>query len=225
MKRWGWFGPVFAVALVASIVAGGALTTGKTLYLPGASVEDLRAFYGGSRAAVLTQSVLQVLAAAALYLFGRGLHAALWPGRAFAAAGRLERAAAWGNRAAAGFLLLSVLTSLILAAVADTAGAGVVSALGKATLLCGGALHLGGFAGLVAAASVAGLRSDARTRWMFRYGRWAAPLIAVSVVSIAWPPLVRLEPLYRLLAIVWIVGVGVAALRRRLRPTGAAVHG
>jgi hypothetical protein len=212
MTKWGWFGPVFVIAFVGSIAAGSALTTGRTLYLPGASVADLRAFYSGNPGTVLAQSALQALAAAALYLFGRGLYATMWPDRP----DRLGQVVVWGNRAAAGFLLLSVLTSLALAAAAGSASADVVAALGKATLLCGGALHLGGLAALVTAASLAGLRGGARTRWVFHYGRWAGPVIAVSLVSIAWPPVVKLEPLYRLLGIVWIVGVAVAAVRHRL---------
>ncbi|MFC0506128.1 hypothetical protein [Micromonospora costi] len=215
MRRWAWFGPAFVVAFVASIVVGGALATGDTLYLPDASVADLRAFYGHNLPAVVAQSALQVLAAVALYLFGRGLHRSLWPNRpdGLDRPDRLGRVAAWGNAAAAGFLLLSVLTSVSLAAVAERADAGVVSALGTATLLCGGAVHLAGLAVFVTASSVAGLRRRTRGRWVFRYGRWAGPLVAVSVVSIVWPPLLRLEPLWRLVAIVWIVGVTVAARR------------
>ncbi|MEV4199669.1 hypothetical protein [Micromonospora globbae] len=221
MRRWAWFGPAFVVAFVASIVVGGALATGDTLYLPDASVADLRAFYGHNLPAVVAQSALQVFAAVALYLFGRGLHRGLWPDR-LDGLDRLGRVAAWGNAAAAGFLLLSVLTSVTLAAVAERAGAGVVSALGTATLLCGGALHLAGLAVFVTASSVAGLRRRTRGRWVFRYGRWAGPLVAVSVVSIVWPPLLRLEPLWRLVAIVWIVGVTVAALRNGLDRTPRA---
>ncbi|MEV1331409.1 hypothetical protein AB0J20_17745 [Micromonospora costi] len=227
MRRWAWFGPAFVVAFVASIVVGGALATGDSLYLPDASVADLRAFYGHNLPAVVAQSALQVLAAVALYRFGRGLHRNLWPDRPDGL-DRLGRMAAWGNAAAAGFLLLSVLTSVTLAAVAEPADAGVVSALGTATLLSGGALHLAGLAVFVTASSVAAsLRRRTRGRWTFRYGRWAGPLVAVSVVSIVWPPLLRLEPLWRLVAVVWIVGVAVAALRggldRTPRAAGRAV--
>lgn len=212
MKKWGWWGPVFVAAFIGSIAAGGALATGKALYLPGASAADLRTFYTDSRTAVFAQCAVQALASVALYLFGSGLVGTLWPARR----DRLGQVAAWGARAAAGFLLLSVLASLVLVAVADTAAAGLLTALGKVTLVCGGALHLGGFAALVTATSAAALRGGARSRWAFHYGRFVGPVVAVSLVSVAWPPLVRLEPLFRLLAIVWILGVAVAALRHRV---------
>jgi hypothetical protein len=72
-RRWGWWGFVFTAAFVASLVAGGALAVGKTLYLPGASAAQLRDFYSTNELAVSVQSGLQALAALALLLFGHRL--------------------------------------------------------------------------------------------------------------------------------------------------------
>ncbi|MEU7874659.1 hypothetical protein [Dactylosporangium sp. NPDC049140] len=202
-RRWGWWGFVFTAAFVASLVAGGALTVGRTLYLPGASAAQLRDFYSTNGLAVGVQSGLQVVATLALLLFGRRL-------RAFGRAGY------GGAVAAAGFLGLSVVLSVLLTVVAASASDAVLSGLGRAALICGGALHLLGTAVLMRSASTGGLRSGTPTRWVFRYGLVAGPLIALACVSILWSPLIKLEPLFRLLAIVWIIGVAVAVLRGRI---------
>jgi hypothetical protein len=212
-RRWGWWGIVFVLAFVASIPAGNALLAGKSLYLPGASTAELRGFYPGNATAVLVQSALQTLAAFALYRFGRGVWAALQPA---AGGGRAVPVMAAGTVAAAGFLFVSVIWSLLLVVSAASASDAIVTGLGKAALLCGGALHLTGLALLVTAASAVALRSGTRTRWVFHYGRIVGPLLALSAISIGWPPLVKAEVLWRLLAIVWIVGVAVAALRGRI---------
>jgi hypothetical protein len=65
-RRWGWWGFVFTAAFVASLVAGGALAVGKTLYLPGASAAQLRDFYSANGLAVGVQSGLQAVAAVLL---------------------------------------------------------------------------------------------------------------------------------------------------------------
>ncbi|MCW3819328.1 hypothetical protein ONA91_33290 [Micromonospora sp. DR5-3] len=208
-RRWGWWGILFVLAFIASIPAGNALLAGKALYLPDASAAELRAFYQDNLAAVLVQSALQAVAAVALYQFGRRVGAALEP-----AAGRREAAVATaGTTAAAGFLFLSVVCSLLLLVTAPSAGAAVVAALGKATLLAGGPVHLLGLSLLVTASSVVALRSGTRTRWVFHYGRVAGPLLALSIISIGWSPFVKAEVLWRLLGVIWIVSVAVAALR------------
>ncbi len=202
-RRWGWWGIVFVVAFVAAIVAGNALAT-TSLYLPGASVAELRGFYSGSGTAVLAQSALQVLAAVALYRFGRG-----------AGAGRAHRAVTVGTVgtvATSGFLFLSALLSLVMVVEARSAGTGSVRALATAVLLSGGALHLLGLALLITAASAG---AEPGAPWTYRYGRIVGPVLALSVLSIAWRPLIRAEPALRLLGAVWIVAVGVAALRGR----------
>jgi hypothetical protein len=185
-RRWGWWGLVFTAAFVASLVAGGALAVGKTLYLPGASAAQLRDFYSTNALAVSVQSGLQAVAALALLLFGHRLRT-------------YGRAAYGGAIVATGFLALSV--------------------LGRAALICGGALHLLGTAVLMRSASTGALRTGARTRWVFRYGLVAGVLIALACASIVWSPLIRLEPVFRLLAMVWIIGVSVAVLRGRLACT------
>jgi hypothetical protein len=205
-RRWGWWGFVFTVAFVASLVAGGALAVGATLYLPDASAAQLRDFYSSNGLAVGVQSGLQALAALALFLFGRRL-------RAFG------RAVHGATVAAAGFLALSVVLSMLLSVVAASTSDAVVSGLGRAALICGGALHLLGTAVLVRSASTGGLRSGTRTRWVFRFGLVAGPLIGLACASLLWPPLIRLEPLFRLLAIVWIIGVALAVLRGRIGRT------
>ncbi|MEV4808652.1 hypothetical protein [Micromonospora avicenniae] len=202
-RRSGWWGFVFTAAFVGSLIAGGALAVGKTLYLPGASAAQLRDFYSSNGLAVGVQSGLQVVAAFALLLFGRRL-------RAFG------RAVYGGAVAAAGFLGLSVLLSVLLTVVAASASDAVLSGLGRAALICGGALHLLGTGVLMRSASAGGLGSGATTRWVFRYGLLAGPLVALACVSIPWPPLIKLEPLFRLAAIVWIIGVAVAVLRGRI---------
>ncbi|WP_139338184.1 hypothetical protein [Micromonospora avicenniae] len=205
-RRSGWWGFVFTAAFVASLVAGGALAVGKTLYLPGASAAQLRHFYSTNGLAVAVQSGLQMVAALALLLFGRRLRAS-------------GRAVYGGAVAASGFLGLSVLLSVLLTVVAASATDAVLSGLGRAALICGGALHLLGTAVLIRSASTGVLRSGTPTRWVFRYGLVAGPLIALACVSVLWSPLIKLEPLFRLLAIVWIVGVAVAVLRGRIGGT------
>jgi hypothetical protein len=205
-RRWGWWGLVFTAAFVASLVAGGALAVGETLYLPGASAAQLRDFYSTNGLAVAVQSGLQAVGALALLLFGRRL-------RAFG------RAVYGGAVVAAGFLGLSVVLSVLLTVVAASASDTVLSGLGRAALICGGALHLLGTAVLMRSASGGALRSGVRTRWVFRYGLIAGPLVGLACVSLLWPPLIRLEPLFRLLAIVWIIGVAVAVLRGRIART------
>jgi hypothetical protein len=209
-RRSGWWGFVFTAAFIASLVAGGALAVGKTLYLPDASATQLREFYSTNGLAVGVQSALQAVAALALLMFGRRL-------RAFGRAGY------GGTVAAAGFLGLSVVLSVVLTVVAASATDGTLSVLGRAALICGGALHLLGTAVLMWSVSGGALRSGARTRWVFHYGLIAGPLVALSCASILWSPLIKLEPLFRLVAIVWIIGVAVAVLRGRLGRTLAAV--
>jgi hypothetical protein len=205
-RRWGWWGFLFTAAFVASLVAGGALAVGKTLYLPGASTAQLRDFYSTNALAVSVQSGLQAVAALALLLFGHRL-------RTFG------RAAYGGAIAAAGFLAVSVLLSVLLTVVAASAPDTVLSVLGRAALICGGALHLAGTAVLMRSTSTGALRSGTRTRWVFRYGLVASLLIALACASIAWSPLIKLEPVFRLLAMVWIIGVSVAVVRGRLART------
>ncbi|MEV4758316.1 hypothetical protein AB0J86_24800 [Micromonospora sp. NPDC049559] len=218
-RSWGWWAPVFVVAFVASIVAGGVLQTGESLYLPEASVAQLRDFYGGNATAVLAQSALQLLAAVALYRFGRRLRAAL-PG----AGPRAATALTWGTALAAGALVASVLCALVLLPLATSAGEAVVAGLGRAALLFGGALHLLGTGALITAASVLGWRARSRPRWVLGYGLGAGPLVAASALSAVVPPLVRPEPAFRLLAMVWLVGVAVGVLRGRLA-AGSAPEG
>src|SRR6185369_9826771 len=124
-RRWGWWGPVFAATFVISLVAGGVLAVGKTLYLPDASAAQLRDFYSANGLAVGVQSGLQVVAALALFLFGRRLPAS-------------GRAASGGSVAAAGFLGLSAVLSLLLTIVAPDTPESVLSMLGRAILICGG---------------------------------------------------------------------------------------
>jgi hypothetical protein len=205
-RRWGWWGFVFTAAFVVSLVAGGVLAVGKTLYLPDASAAQLRDFYAANGLAVAVQSGLQALAALALWLFGRGL-------RCFG------RAAYGGAVAAAAFLALSVLLSVLLTVLAGSASDSVLSVLGRAALICGGALHLLGASVLMRSTSTGAIRSDTPTRSVFRYGLIAGPLVGLACASIFWSPLIKLEPLFRLLAIVWIIGVAVAALRGQVTRT------
>ncbi|MEU4674670.1 hypothetical protein AB0F91_43675 [Amycolatopsis sp. NPDC023774] len=76
----------------------------------------------------------------------------------------------------------------------------------------GGALHLAGLALLIWSVSrgAAGARLGPRPAW--RAGLVIAPLLAVSLGSIVLLPLTRLEPLWRLLAAVWICWVCAGGL-------------
>ncbi|MET7969357.1 hypothetical protein [Micromonospora sp. NPDC005305] len=215
---WGWWGIVFVVAFVASIVAGSALKVGASLYLPDASVAQLRDFYATSAVAVLVQSALQILAAAALYRFGWPLRAALR-----AEGTRAGAVLGWGTAITAGSLLASVVCGLVLLLVAARAGDMTVSGLGRAALVLGGAAHLLGAGLLITAASAVARRSHQRPRWVFAYGRVVGPLVAASALSILVPPLVRPEPAFRLLAAVWLVGVGIGVLRRAFDEVGQDV--
>ncbi|SCF14059.1 hypothetical protein GA0070214_1079 [Micromonospora chaiyaphumensis] len=206
-RRWGWWGIVFVAAFVASIAAGSALKAGESLYLPDASVAQLRDFYAASRSAVLVQSALQILAAVALYRFGWRLRTAL-----HTKGTRAGAVLGWGTAITAGSLFASVVCGLALL-LATQAGDTTVAGLGRAALVLGGAAHLLGAGLLIAAASAVAWRSHRRPRWVFGYGRLVGPLVAASALSILLPPLVRPEPAFRLLAAVWLVGTGIAILR------------
>jgi hypothetical protein len=207
-RRWGWWGIVFVAAFVAGIAAGSALKAGESLYLPDASVAQLRDFYAASRAAVLVQSALQILAAVALYRFGWRLRTAL-----HAEGTRAGAVLGWGTAISAGSLFASVVCGLALLVVAGQAGDTTVAGLGRAALVLGGAAHLLGAGLLITAASAVARRSHRRPRWVFGYGRFVGPLVAASAVSVLLPPLVRPEPAFRLLAAVWLVGSGIGVLR------------
>ncbi|GAA1992988.1 hypothetical protein GCM10009838_66150 [Catenulispora subtropica] len=202
--RWRLGGPVFVAGFIASLVMGAALAS-TSLFLPGASGPELRGYYGGSGTAVTVSAVLQLVAAVGLLWFGRGASAAVGGGQ------RAERAT-W--LATFGFAVSSVL-SLVLLGIAGSASNGTLVFVGRLTLAFGGPVHLFGLAGLLWFVS-RGARGDDRTpRWVWRFGAVVAPLMLLSVVSIAAPPLVRVEPLWRLLSAIWVITVCLRATAGR----------
>ncbi|GAA4605582.1 hypothetical protein GCM10023195_19520 [Actinoallomurus liliacearum] len=206
-RGWRPAGVGFVVAFVAGLVASSALAK-TSLYLPDASAAQLREYYTGSAAAVVTAAALQAVAAVCLAWFGVGLARTLDPGGP--EAGRVR----WAGGAAAAAFGASVALSLLLVAIADDAGDGTLKALGRLTLACGGALHLTALGALVWLVSRTGLPVGFRPRWALRFGLVLAPLLAVSLVSIVVTPVTRLEPLWRLLSAIWMIAVATAGRRR-----------
>ncbi|MBM0256136.1 hypothetical protein [Micromonospora sp. 4G55] len=72
-------------------------------------------------------------------------------------------------------------------------------------------MHLLGLGMLIAAASMIAWPARRRPRWVFADGRFAAPLVVASALSVVIPPLVRPEPAFRLLAALLIVGLAVGS--------------
>lgn len=206
--RQGWRlgGVAFVVCFIVSLVAGAALAK-VSLYLPGASPGELRAYYTASRAAVLVSSALQLVAAFGLALFGAGLAAR--------AGGRPSRL---GYRLAAASLAVSALLSVLMVVLGADASDGTMRVFGRLILVTGGALHLAGLALLVWSASRAAAAAGLRPRPAWRAGLVIAPLLAVSLVSIFLLPVTRLEPLWRLLGAVWIVWVCTGGLAAAAHP-------
>ncbi|PYC69149.1 hypothetical protein C7C46_28275 [Streptomyces tateyamensis] len=202
-RGWRLGGPGFVVGFVASLVAGAVLAR-SSLYLPGAGAAELRVYYGASGLAVVVAALLQLLAAAGLLWFGLGLSSAV-------GADRRARYASW--LAAAAFAGSAVL-SLALAGLAHGAGEGTLVASARLALALGGPLHLAGLAGLLRYGSRTAQDAGRGPRWVLRFGTLVAPLLLLSLVSLALPAATRVEPLWRLLAAVWLVTVGVTGLPR-----------
>ncbi|MCO6005283.1 hypothetical protein NE236_09820 [Actinoallomurus purpureus] len=212
VRGWRPAGVGFVLAFVASLVASGVLAR-TSLYLPDASAAELREYYTGSVAAVVAASTLQAVAALGLAWFSAGLARTLDP-----AAGPIAGRVRWAGGVSAAAFAASVVLSLLLVLIADDAGDGTLTILGRSTLACGGALHLTGMGVLVWLVSRNGLATGFRPRWALRFGLVLAPLLAVSMVSIVATPVTRLEPLWRLLSAVWLIAV-CAAGRRRVATT------
>jgi hypothetical protein len=193
-------GPLFVAGFIASIAAGAALAK-TSLFLPGASANELRDYYTHSGAAVVTAAVLQILAAGALLWFGRGVADTV-------GGGRRVKTMAW---IAAGAFAASAVLSLVSMAMAATASDGTLHLVGRLTLALGGPAHLLGLGGLIWIASRAARESGRGPRWVWKFGTVVAPLMLLSLVSVAAPPLVRAEPLWRLLTAVWIITVSLRA--------------
>ncbi|MFJ3339440.1 hypothetical protein [Streptomyces sp. NPDC086766] len=193
---------MFVIGFVASLVAG-ALLARSSLFLPGATAGQLRDYYTGSQLAVGVSSLLQLLAAAGLAWFGHGLSAAV-------GAGRWATSATW---LAASAFVLSCALSLSLVAVAGSVGDGTLLVLARLTLAFGGPVHLTGLAGLLWFSSRAALAHGQGPRWVMRFGILISPLLLVSLVSLILPAVTRGEPLWRLLAAVWLIAVSAANLR------------
>ncbi|MFL6057041.1 MAG: hypothetical protein ACJ72W_29705 [Actinoallomurus sp.] len=204
---WRLAGVGFVLAFVASLVASGALAT-MSLYLPDASAAQLREYYTGSVAAVVTAAILQAVGAVCLAWFSVGLARTLDP-----AAGPVARRVRWAGWVSAAAFAASVVLSLLLVLIADGAGNGTLKGLGRLTLACGGALHLTGLGILVWFVSRSGLPAGFRPRWALLFGLVLAPLLAVSLVSIVVTPVTRLEPLWRLLSAIWVIALCVAGRR------------
>ncbi|MCO6000034.1 hypothetical protein [Actinoallomurus rhizosphaericola] len=209
-RAWRPAGVGFVVAFVAGLVASGVLAK-TSLYLPDASAAQLREYYTGSAAAVVTAATLQAIAAVCLAWFTAGLARTLVPEGP--AAGRVR----WAGGASAAAFGASVALSLLLVAIADDAGDGTLTVLGRVTLACGGALHLTSLGILIWLVSRTGMATGLRPRWALRFGLVVAPLLAVSMVSIVVTPVTRLEPLWRLLSAVWLVAMATAGRRRAPR--------
>jgi hypothetical protein len=203
---------VFVTGFTASLVAGAALAR-TSLFLPGAGAAELRAYYSGNGLAVWVAALLQLVAAAGLLRFGTGLAVTV-------GAGRRARYATW--LAAAAFAASAAL-SVTLAGIAHGAGDGTLVLLARLTLALGGPVHLLGLAGLLRYGSRAALADGRAPRRVLRFGTRVAPFLLLSLVSLAVPELARVEPLWRLLAAVWLIVVARSGLPRVTRPARAGL--
>ncbi|MFI8459506.1 hypothetical protein [Kitasatospora sp. NPDC085464] len=202
-RGWRLGGPVFVIGFIASLVLGAVLARGS-VFLPTATAGQLRGYYEHSGTAVAVSSLLQLVAAAGLLRFGFGASTAV-------GADRRARYAVW---LAAGAFAVSSALALALAAVATRAGDATLVVLARLTLAVGGPIHLAGLAGLLWYVSRRALAQERGPRRLLLFGAAAGPLLLLSLISIPVPAATRVEPLWRLLAAVWITGVGAAGLGR-----------
>ncbi|MDH6710101.1 hypothetical protein P3T27_006850 [Kitasatospora sp. MAA19] len=211
-RGWRLGGPIFVVGFIASLVFGAVLARGS-VFLPTATAGQLRGYYDHSGTAVAVSSLLQLVAAAGLLRFGLGVSAAV-------GADRRARFAMW---LAAGAFAVSSVLALALAAVAARAGDGTLLVLARLTLAVGGPIHLTGLAGLLWYVSRRALAQGRGPRWLVLFGVAVGPLLLLSLVSIPVPAVTRAEPLWRLLAAVWITGVSAVGLDRTAPGAAGAV--
>lgn len=222
--RLAWTGLVFVVLFVSSLILGAVLTT-SSLFLPGATAEQLRSYYLHNGDAIVVQGALQLAASAALAVFL--FRAAVGVTRKFQEdpvlrrATRVALAAGW---LAAAALAVSVVLSFALFGQAAHLSTGGLNTLGKLILFFGGPAHLLALAVAIAAVSLAGRRAKTMRRWTGVYGLIIAPLMLISLISIAAPPVVRLEPLWRLLSFIWCIAISLR-LSRRQRSASRPQHG
>lgn len=193
---------MFVIGFVASLVAG-ALLARNSLFLPGATPDQLRDYYTHSQLAVAVTTVLQIVAAAGLLWFGATFSSLV-------AAGPRARAGTW---LAAGAFVVSSLLGLVLTAVATVIDDSTLVVLARLTLAFGGPVHLAGLAGLLWFGSAAALAGNNGPRWLLRLGLILSPLLLVSLISLALPVVTRVEPLWRLLAAGWLVAVSITGVR------------
>ncbi|MFD5463732.1 hypothetical protein ACFWIQ_13065 [Kitasatospora sp. NPDC127059] len=211
---WRRGGPVFVVGFVISLVLGAVLSR-SSVYLPTATPGQLRDYYDHSGTAVTVSSLLQLIAAGGLLRFGLGATAVV-------GAGRRARYATW---LAAGAFALSSGLALSLTVVAGSAGDGTLLVLARLTLVIGGPIHLAGLAGLLWSVSRRALAEGLGPRWLARFGVAVGPLLLISLASLLVPAVAVVEPLWRLLAAVWINGVSAAGLGRADRRGAVAESG
>lgn len=201
-RGWRLGGPVFVIGFVASLIAGAVLAR-SSLFLPGATAAQLRDYYSHSGIAVGVSALLQLVAAVGLVWFGVGVSTAV-------GAGRRARVATW---VAAAAFVVSCVVSLTLVAVASGVGDGTLLVVARLTLAFGGPVHLAGLAGLLWFGSRAALAAGRGSRLVMRFGVVVSPLLLASLASLAVPAVTRVEPLWRLLAAVWLIAVSASALR------------
>ncbi|WP_143174556.1 hypothetical protein [Kitasatospora aureofaciens] len=211
-RGWRLGGPVFVVGFIASLVLGAVLARGS-VFLPTATVGQLRDYYEHSGTAVAVSSLLQLVAAAGLLRFGLGVSAAV-------DADRHARYAIW---LAAGTFAVSSALALALAAVASRADDATLVVLARLTLAVGGPFHLTGLAGLLWYVSRRAQAQGRGPRWLLLFGAAVGPLLLFSLISIPVPVVTRVEPLWRLLAAVWITGVSAGGLARAASGAPGAV--
>ncbi|KJK56425.1 hypothetical protein UK12_22720 [Saccharothrix sp. ST-888] len=198
------------VGFITSLISGAVLSR-SSVFLPTATAGQLRDFYSGSGLAVAVPSLLQLIAAAGLVRFGLGSSTT-------AGADHRARYASW---LAAGSFAVSSGLALSLAAVAASASDGTLLVLARLTLAVGGPVHLVGLGGLLWYVSRAALADGRGPRWLVRFAVAAGPLLLLSLVSIIVPAVTRVEPLWRLLASVWIIGVSATGLGRAVPRVGS----
>ena len=201
-RFWRIGAPVFVGGFVASLVAGSVLVP-VSLFLPAAGAAELRTYYTQGTLGVAVAAVLQLVAAGGLVRFGTGLAIA-------SGGGRRVRSSTWLS---AGAFALSSLLSLLLDGLAAGAADSTLLVLARLTLVLGGPVHLAGMAGTLWFASRDGLAAGRGPRVVLRAGTVIGPLLLVSLLSMAIPPVTRVEPLWRLLAVVWLLSIACSGVR------------
>lgn len=210
-RLWATSGWLFVALVIASLVINTALASAP-YPSPFAPVEEIERYFAANSGAVRASGFLGVLAATSLLAFVAFVASTLRA--ATGDDGPLPSLALGGGLLASGSFLLSGLLGWVLARAATVEAPAVLRALHELTFLAGGPAHVLSLGVFVGASSIATLGRSQLPRWLSWLGVAAASLSLMSAAALLWTPATVLLPLGRLLAAIWIIGIGIVLARR-----------